>query len=65
MLDRVLDQLLQLALDRFQTANVIPRDIRYLDHGLAQGGWVGLNINYLELYELSSLELFRILPGLD
>ena len=37
--DRVLDQLLELLLDRRQPSDVVPRDVRHLDHRLSERRW--------------------------
>ena len=40
MLDRILDELLQLTLDTLEPSDIFPGDIWNLDCGFTQGAWI-------------------------
>mmetsp|Transcript_1110 Transcript_1110/g.2190 ORF Transcript_1110/g.2190 Transcript_1110/m.2190 type:complete len:267 (+) Transcript_1110:1015-1815(+) len=49
MLDRVLDQFLKVALDFFETTNVVPRNVGYFNNRLTQTGWIRLSKGMTEM----------------
>mmetsp|Transcript_1727 Transcript_1727/g.4031 ORF Transcript_1727/g.4031 Transcript_1727/m.4031 type:complete len:777 (+) Transcript_1727:352-2682(+) len=54
MLHGVLDQFFQVALDSFQTTNIVPRSVRNFDNRFSQTGWVGLRKGMAEVILIDS-----------